>query len=331
MEEQEIYLLITRYLQKETTTEENEVLADWITDSADHEQTFEEIKLTWQHTAQAKNEESTIALTRLKDRINHQADNIAKIKKLTPFKWNLVAASIAVIGLLLVSLIYFLRSNNSVSVTYNLLKTRAGEIKNITLIDGTKVSVGPKSILRYPSAFNSAFRNVSLDGKAYFEVSKNTHQPFRVNTADLSVKVLGTHFNVNASKNQILTTVSLLEGKVEVNLNSDNDDAYLLKPGQELTFNRANQRVFQHNVDSLTALGWMTKTLNLSNDKLSDAAVNIENMYGVKLIFADQPTADTRIYAQFKGDSIEDVLTIICASGNLEYRKQGNKIYISAK
>lgn len=331
MEEQEIYLLITRYLQKQTTTEENEILADWITDSADNEQTFEEIKVTWQHTAQTKQEESTIALARLKARINHQQDNATKIKKIVPFKWNAVAASVAVIGFFLAGLFYLLRPNDSVSPTYNVLKTKAGEIKNVTLNDGTKVSVGPKSILRYPSAFNQTERNVSLDGEAYFEVSKNPHKPFRVNTADLSVKVLGTHFNVNASKNQILTTVSLLEGKVEVNLNLDKDDAYVLKPGQEISFNRANQRIFQRNVDSLNVLGWMTRTLNLSNDKLSDAAVKIENMYGVKLIFADQPTADTRIYAQFNGDSIEDVLTIICASGNLEYKKQGNKIYLNAK
>ena len=236
MEEQEIYLLITRYLQKETTTEENEILADWITDSVDNEQTFEEIKLTWQHTEQIKLEESTIALARLKNRINHQQDNKAKTKKLVPFKWNAVAASVAIIGLFLVGLFYLLKPNDSVPTTYSVLKTRAGEIKTITLIDGTKVSVGPKSVLRYPSVFNNSERNVSLDGEAYFEVSKNPHKPFKVNTGDLTVNVLGTHFNVNASRNQILTTVSLLEGKVEVNLNSDKDDAYVLKPGQELTF-----------------------------------------------------------------------------------------------
>ncbi|RZL61983.1 MAG: DUF4974 domain-containing protein, partial [Pedobacter sp.] len=172
---------------------------------------------------------------------------------------------------------------------------------------------------------------IELDGEAYFEVSKNPHKPFRVKTADLSVKVLGTHFNVKASKNQILTTVSLFEGKVEVNLNADKDDAYMLKPGQELSFERNNLRVFQRSLDSVNVLGWMTKTLVFSNDKLSDAAVKIENMYGVKLIFADQATADTRVYAQFNGDTLNDVLAIICASGNLDYRKQDNKIYMSIK
>ncbi|MDN3588527.1 FecR domain-containing protein [Pedobacter aquatilis] len=331
MEEKEIYLLITRYLQKQTTTEENEVLADWITDSAKNEQTFEEIKLTWQYTVFSKTEESADALTRLKSRIKlHEEENIA-IKKLNPFMWKMVAASLAAIFIVSFGLYYFLKPSHAAKTEILMVSTRSGEMKNITLTDGTKISVGPKSILRYPAVSVGNERNLELDGEAYFEVSKNPHKPFRVKTADLIVKVLGTHFNVNAKKNQKVTTVSLLEGKVEVNLNGDKDDAYLLKPGQELSFDRSSLRMFQRSLDSVNVLGWMTKTLTFSNEKLSDAAVKIENMYGVKIIFADQATADTRIYAQFKGDKLEDVLTIICAPGNLEYRKQGNKIYINAK
>ncbi|WP_316734617.1 FecR family protein [Pedobacter aquatilis] len=331
MEEREIYLLITRYLQKQTTTEENEILADWITDSAKNEQTFEEIKLTWQYTALPKTDESADALARLKSRIKSEEEEGTVIKGLFPFKWRIITASVAAILIVAFGAYYFLSPFNATSTEMHMVSTRSGEMKNITLTDGTKISVGPKSILRYPAVFNGNERNIELDGEAYFEVSKNPHKPFHVKTADLIVKVLGTHFNVNAKKNQVLTTVSLLEGKVEVNLNDDKEDAYLLKPGQELSFDRNSLRVFQRSLDSVNVLGWMSKTLVFSNDKLSDAAVKIENMYGVKIIFADQATADTRIYAQFKGDKLEDVLIIICTPGNLDYRKQGNKIYINAK
>lgn len=331
MEERELYLLITRYLQKQTNTTENEMLADWMTSSADHEQTFEEIKQAWLSVERPDVSESAIALSRLKDRIRQNTEQQAKTRKLFPVKWTTAAASLVVIGLLSLTLIYFAQSPEKSTTIMNSLATKVGEMKTITLSDGTKISLGSKSVLRYPAKFEKHSRSIQLDGEAYFEVSKNPHRPFVVNTSDLSVRVLGTHFNVNASKNQVFTTVSLLEGKVEVNLTDDKDGAYTLKPGEELAVNRNNLQVFQRKLDSVSVLGWMTKTLVFSNDKLSDAAAKIENMYGVKLVFADQATADTRIYAQFKNDKLDDVLEIICSTGNLIYRKNGNKIYLSTK
>ena len=331
MEEREIYLLITRYLQKQTNTTENEMLADWMTSSADNEQTFEEIKQAWLSVEKPNVSESANALSKLKNRIRQGTDQQIKTKKLFPLKWSRIAASLVLIGSLSFAIIFLAQSPKKSITVMNSLATKVGEMKTITLSDGTKISLGSKSILRYPVKFEENERSIQLDGEAYFEVSKNPHKPFVVNTNDLSVKVLGTHFNVNASKNQVFTTVSLLEGKVEVNLNDDQDGAYTLKPGEELSVNRNNLQVFQRKLDSVSVLGWMTKTLVFSNDKLSDAAVKIENMYGVKLVFADQATADTRLYAQFNNDKLDDVLEIICSTGNLIYSKNGNKIYLSAK
>ncbi|TCD00295.1 DUF4974 domain-containing protein [Pedobacter frigidisoli] len=331
MDERDIYLLITRYLQNQTNTEENEILADWITASQENEQTFEEIKLAWQATALPKAVETGGALSRLKVRISEETKEQAHIKKLNPLNWGMVAASIAMISLISIGLLYLFYKQDSSQPVIHVLVTRAGEVKNITLVDGTKISLGPKSSLTYPDTFSSTERGIHLVGQAYFEVSKNPHKPFTVSTAELRVKVLGTHFNVDATRNQVLTTVSLFEGKVEVNPTHDSEDTYTLRPGQELSLDRNNLRVFQRSLDSLNVLGWMTKTLIFRNDKLSEAASKIENMYGVKLIFSDQDTADTRIYAQFNGDALDDVLTIICASGNLRYRKQGNKIYINER
>ena len=42
-------------------------------------------------------------------------------------------------------------------------------------------------------------RNVQLNGEAYFEVTKNSRQPFMVRTPQKAVvKVYGTQFNVEA-------------------------------------------------------------------------------------------------------------------------------------
>lgn len=327
MEEKDIYLLITQYLQKQTSTEENAFLANWITASPENEQTFEEIKVFWLPTKNAEKRDSSIALAKLNAIIDEQETNAQRIKKHSFRKWATLAASITIIaatGILILS-----TGKLSIkSLKYLQQVSKAGEIKVFHLNDGTKVTLGPKSTLQYPSLFESQHREVKLVGEAYFEVSKNPHKPFTVHTKDLDIKVLGTHFNVNASKNERSTTVSLLEGKVNVNVVFDHNEEYQLKPGQELVLDHASQQVYQHDLDSVDVLGWMTKTLIFRNEKLSDAARKIEKMYGVKVVFDNVSTAETRVYAQFKNESLTDVLQTICATGDLNYNNDGNKIFI---
>ncbi|RZK25427.1 MAG: FecR family protein [Flavobacterium sp.] len=330
MEEKDIYLLITQYLQKQTSTEENAFLANWITASPENEQTFEEIKVFWLPSKNIEKRDSSIALAKLNAIIDEQEKNAQRIKKLSFRKWALLAASIAIIGSIGILMLSSRKLTDNSSNDLQQL-SKAGEIKAFYLTDGTKITLGPKSSLQYPSHFEGQKREVKLVGEAYFEVSKNPHKPFTVHTKDLDIKVLGTHFNVNASKNERSTTVSLLEGKVNVNVVFDHNEEYQLKPGQELVLDHASQQVYQHDLDSVNVLGWMTKTLIFRNEKLSDAARKIEKMYGVKVIFDNVSTAETRVYAQFKNESIKDVLQTICATGDLSYNNDGNKIFIRNK
>src|SRR5690606_14687751 len=68
----------------------------------------------------------------------------------------------------------------------------------ITLSDGTAVWVNAASELRFPEHFGDAERRVYLKGEAYFEVAKETKRPFFVETEEVNIRVLGTHFNVSA-------------------------------------------------------------------------------------------------------------------------------------
>ncbi|MFC4210948.1 FecR family protein [Pedobacter lithocola] len=330
MEERDIYLLITQYLLKQTSTEENEFLADWITASPENEQTFEEIKVSWFDVKSVDKEDSLNALHKLNHIIDEQEVKSKRTNKQFVLKWTMLAATIAIVGVVAL-LVLSSKDLAPTSPVYLQRVSRAGEIKTFYLVDGTKIILGPKSMLKYPAAFEQHHRQVELIGEAYFEVTKNPHKPFTVRTDDLNINVLGTHFNVNATKNESLTTVSLFKGKVNVNVIDDHDEEYKLKPGQELVLNRSNHQVYQHVLDSANVMGWMTNTLVFNNEKLSDAAKKIGKMYGVKLVFEDESTAETRVFARFENDTLNDVLEIICSTGNLSYRNDGNKIYIMNK
>src|SRR5690606_10647404 len=97
----------------------------------------------------------------------------------------------------------------------------------------SKVWLNAASSLRYPVSFSAAKdRHVQLTGEAYFEVAKNENKPFLVTSGEQTVKVLGTHFNVNAYADEPSVKTTLLEGRVEVSL-PGNVPPVTLAPGEE--------------------------------------------------------------------------------------------------
>lgn len=339
MEEQEIYLLITRYLAQKTTTEENELLADWISASPDHERIFEEIKQVWQDTAPDIKSDTAAALLRLREKIEAEEQpagtkdkpgvNTDHVFRLKPNRLVYLSLAASFLGFLICTSLYVFFSSQPERALH--MSTGLRQKKSIILDDGTKITLAPQSELIYPAHFTDKKRVVDLRGQAYFEVSKNPHRPFIVHTSKLDIKVLGTHFDVNTYATNPFTTVSLLEGKVAVKLLNEEKEEYILKPNQQLTYNHVNQQVYQNSLDTGAVTGWMTNKLVFKNERFAEAAEKISHLYGIKIVMADQATADTRLYGTFNDESLHEVMETIKLTGNIEYRIENNKIYINLK
>lgn len=65
-----------------------------------------------------------------------------------------------------------------------------GIVKEVVLPDGSKVWLNNAATLKYPREFSEKERNVYLEGEAYFEVTKNRHKPFTVQSDAIRVRVL---------------------------------------------------------------------------------------------------------------------------------------------
>ena len=91
--------------------------------------------------------------------------------------------------------------------------TDIGEIHELTLADGSAVTLGPKS--RLEVAFTQAERRVALSaGEAFFEVARDADRPFVVAADGTTIRALGTRFNVHEGPRGL--TVAVAEGTVEV-------------------------------------------------------------------------------------------------------------------
>lgn len=76
--------------------------------------------------------------------------------------------------------------------------TPLGSRTEAILPDGTHVWLNSGTELSFMYDKRKGVREAVLDGEAYFEVMRDTLHPFVVETKELSVKVLGTKFNVKA-------------------------------------------------------------------------------------------------------------------------------------
>ena len=105
----------------------------------------------------------------------------------------------------------------ALSLTYGFFSGREvtdhGEIRRITLADGSTVVLNTSSIVKVQ--FSEHERRVVLrEGEATFNVAHDTQRPFVVQARDVAVKAVGTSFSVRLRPTAVAVTVA--EGVVEV-------------------------------------------------------------------------------------------------------------------
>ncbi|GAA3923486.1 DUF4974 domain-containing protein [Chitinophaga oryziterrae] len=300
MEQQDIYLLIARHFNAETTTEEETFLTDWLQQSAENRETFSVLQEIWTTDKVQDNEIITAGLKKVKYKITASRRRVRYM----------AAAAMVAVMVISCALLFYRPGSSYIAQT-----SLAGQVLHLRLPDGTLVHLAPKSTIRYPA---KAGREIILEGEAFFEVNKDAHHPFSVRAGKLSVNVLGTRFNVSD------TAVSLVDGKVQVTVD---EKAYTLTPGRQLRYKDGRYYEQVYDVDDVT--GWASALLVFRNESFASAAAKIEKMYDVKIIFSDPETATHRLFAKFSNKPLTYVLDVIKASDNLDYTIKGKTVYIS--
>ncbi|HEY5393107.1 MAG TPA: FecR domain-containing protein, partial [Hanamia sp.] len=186
-------------------------------------------------------------------------------------------------------IVYQTNSSKVISkIEYNTLSNpRGSKVLNMTLADGSKVWLNAGSSLRYPVLFIGNERKVSVTGEAYFEVAHNASKPFVVNKGSVDIRVLGTHFNVNAFEDDDNTIkVTLLEGSVKIN---NGHTSGLLKPGQQASVSKEIK--VESDVDIDMVMAWKNGFFEFDNASLQNALKQISRWYDVDVVYegSNQP------------------------------------------
>ncbi|PSL24031.1 FecR family protein [Chitinophaga ginsengisoli] len=167
-------------------------------------------------------------------------------------------------------------------IAYNTLTTPRGGQFKIVLPDGTKVWLNAASSIRYPIAFTQNERRVKISGEVYFEVAGNATKPFMVDVnGSTEVQVLGTHFNINAYKDEAAINTTLLEGKVSVNVNQQ--PGVILKPGQQASLSTNGTLQLFKDVDTAQVVAWKEGWFQFHLANLPAVMRQVERWYDVEI------------------------------------------------
>ncbi|TAN00640.1 MAG: DUF4974 domain-containing protein [Chitinophagaceae bacterium] len=167
----------------------------------------------------------------------------------------------------------------------NTLAVPRGGQYQLTLSDGTKVWLNAASSIRYPVAFTGKERVVEVTGEAYFEVAKNAAQPFIVKRGNMTVQVLGTHFNVNAYDDEGIVKVTLLEGLIKVQLENSSRQSAIVHPGEQAQMNKAGAIRLVKDADVNDAVSWKNGFFSFRNDNLEEVLRKLSRWYDVDVVY----------------------------------------------
>lgn len=213
------------------------------------------------------------------------------------------------------------------------IATPRGGTYQIMLEDGTKVWLNANSKLTYPVRFEKGERIVKLEGEAYFVVSKvrgegsGRGKPFKVVTSGQIVEVLGTSFNVSAYDNEAVSKITLVEGKVQIDPNSQGQQGgpYILHPGQQASFQPAGTII--RDVDVNTFIGWKDGKFVFEGKSFAEIMLEVERWYDIEVKYIGGIPAK-RFYGDAKRSNNLLVLLRLLESAELKYKIEGRKLII---
>ena len=195
------------------------------------------------------------------------------------------------------------------------IKTQFAEQSEITLPDGTEVTINAGSKLAWNDKEFIKKRQLTLNGEAYFNVKKGDE--FIIKTKLGTVEILGTKLNVFSRDNSFW--VSCISGKVRV---SANNEQQIILPGEmvELASNGLIKSS-KNNVEQ--TISWKQGFFHFEDKPLISIFAEIERQFNVSIQY--EKMEERLITVSFSNKKLNETLDIICIPMGLKYEIENNQ------
>lgn len=323
--------LFERYANGQATEKEKEIIENWNPDSGKtaYNATETEVKegcnAIWQRLTVEFGFEQEIP----KPIVNQ------KVIRLSPFIKYAVAAMVilfAGIGT------YFFTSKETIqnkgsqqyadNKTY--FESKKGEHLEITLPDGSTVHLNSNTkVAIIKTEFNTENREFWLEeGEAFFKIAKNPEKPFIIHSSSLQTTVLGTSFNIKAYKELDETSVSVRDGKVQVE--HQGNLLGVFTKNKQITFNKTTGSTVKSEVSWEDAASWMENRLVMSGANAKEFKLRLKQHFNVIVEIKNNKLDGKLLSCSFPRDvSLKEVMDGISLLYNIKYDlSQSDKLII---
>ena len=302
--------IICKYLAGETTEQENRMLSGWIEKSEENRRFFYDTKAMW-NAGQAYRENDDLAsFSKFMSGVNRRIETVSRKKR------NRIIAAISATAGIAASIllaVFLTPSQTSVQVLeepYFTYENTSGTARTITLEDGTEVWMKDGSTLSIKRKFSENERDVTLTGKAYFDVVKNDSAPFRVHAGNLTVRVLGTAFCIETDSSTGNTDVILERGAVRLQ-SPEGHDLAMLMPDQKAEYDSATKAIQISSVDAANIVLLEYNLVSMTDTTLYQIISRIENDFNVRLSGSFDGLDRKYTFSYLRTNTIDEVLKIM--------------------
>lgn len=340
MSREDLHLLLTRYLNNQSSDEEK-LLVEKLYGMLDEEDLKAQFPY---HSADLEQ--------KLWENINFHSKTSA-VQEREGSSHNMLwflAAVISVITLL-TGYLFVVNSQNPAYKAFQAYadleekRNTTDTLMTLNLEDGSKVILQPNSSLTSPTHFKPDQREVSLNGEAYFLISKDHKRPFFVYNKYIITRVVGTSFTVKSTKSSGQAEVTVSTGKVWVTPNQDRifnlkrlfgkDLKAVLTPNQRTVYS-PDRGDFETSLVpepiAVTPPESGTGKMYLFKDTpVPEVLAKLEQSYEIQIVIQDREFTRDTFTGDLSGQGLYQKVNLICQSVKADYEITGTKIIIKKK
>jgi ferric-dicitrate binding protein FerR (iron transport regulator) len=309
--------LIIKSFQGRLSDEEQSALERWLKEDAGHQALFDQLKTSWQ-LAEGYKEDFEVDLEKGWQSIKSGIGDVNETPRVIPL-WQRTSMRIAASVALLIGITWAAFHHFGSGVSHDLYTahtTRENEIKEISLPDGSSVTLNENSRLSYPTDFGQ--RNVDLEGEALFNVEHDPAHPFTVAAAGTKTTVLGTAFNVNADLDDVY--VSLIEGSVA--FTSPEEEEIILVPGETANYNAAKGILVKQAHSTLNFNAWKTGVLAFDRTSLDQVVEDLENYFDKTIDLVIEGDETCVFTGTFKAPTYNEIIDVLSFTFELNHTER---------
>lgn len=317
--------LIKRYLEGQCSQDEAFMLLSWIAESEENRDYFEAMKDVWTLTDFSFDEEN-IDVEAALDAVNRKIEAAETETVTVQMPWlrrnyKYVSAAAAIVVALFLGFLITKPFDSTITVAYD--NTHPEQMYQLP--DGSSFTFDGEGVVSFPKQFADKGRSIKFEGegKALFDVAKDTERPFVIHCDGFNVEVLGTRFLLDVGEEQ--STLDLYSG--EVRMTTVDRYGHVLSSLHILPGERGVLTAEDHALSIMTYREVKEEelrnehVLDFNDVSLSTIVETLEYIYHVEVKLPDA-YASKKVTMRFSDeDSVDEVVETIATLFDLEVTK----------